>query len=606
MTSHRTDPATASPSTSPDRVPRPPGPFRRALRENNARIGLIIFGLIVLVAIFAPVIAPYDPQERLRTADGELARLLPPQKGYWLGTTNFGRDILSQLIVGTRRTLSVGAIAAFMAVFIGTNVGLIAGFRGGRIDNLLMRTTDAAYALPFLPFAIVLVGIVGRTDLILIAVIGLLFWRTTARVIRSQVLTTKERTFVKAAIAGGASPRRVLYAHIAPNVLALALVYGMLLIAEAVMAEASLSFLGFAPPDSLSWGTIMFDAFTSQRMRQAWWWPMFPGLALMIFMYSVYSVGRGFQRALRQMDSPNLGRSARRARRASGRKGPGTVADGSRSDHLVVVENLAVTYQPRTPEEDPVTAVKDISFRLDAGEMLGIVGESGSGKTTAVRALLRLLPETAEVSGGLWFEGRDLYRTGDSELRSLRWEHLAFVPQSAMNSLNPVQRVESQIIEAIRVHRAVSRDQARTMCASALQQVGINPARGKLYPHQYSGGMRQRALIAMAKILEPTLLVADEPTTGLDVVVQDQIMADLERVREELGTAIIIVSHDLALVSETCSSLIVMKDGDVVETGATRRIVSNPRDPYTRVLLESAHGSAAVGKGTADGSIPSG
>ena len=590
-------------SESPDRLTRRPNPIREALRDNSVRVGLVIFGLIVMVAIFAPLIAPYDPQERLRTADGEIARLLPPQWDHWMGTTNFGRDIFSQVIVGTRRTISVGAAAAFMAVFIGTNIGLFAGFRGGRVDNLLMRMTDAAYALPFLPFAIVLVGIFGRTDLILVAVIGLLFWRTTARVIRSQVLTTKERTFVKAAIAGGASPRRVLYAHIAPNVVALALVYAMLLIAEAVMAEASLSFLGFAPPDSLSWGTIMFDAFTSQRMRQAWWWPMFPGLALMIFMYSVYQVGRGLQRALKQMDTPEIGTSARIYRRAPERRTP-TDADRIRSDQLVVVDNLAVTYRPRTPGEDRVRAVKGISFRLDSGQMLGIVGESGSGKTTAVRALLRLLPASADVSGGMWFEGRDLYGIGDHELRSLRWEHLAFVPQSAMNSLDPVQRVENQIIEAIRVHRKVTRREAREMCATALQQVGINPARGRHYPHQYSGGMRQRALIAMAKVLQPTLLVADEPTTGLDVVVQDQIMADLERVREELGTAIIIVSHDLALVSESCSSLIVMKEGDVVEAGPTGRVVSDPRDPYTRLLLGSAHGASAPTPPVPNGSGP--
>jgi ABC-type dipeptide/oligopeptide/nickel transport system permease subunit/ABC-type dipeptide/oligopeptide/nickel transport system ATPase component len=590
---------------SPSGVNRRPSPIRRALRDKSVRIGLIILGVIVLVSIFGPAIAPYDPQERLRTADGELARLLPPQWDYWMGTTNFGRDIFSQLIVGTRRTIAVGAVAAFMAVFIGTNVGLIAGFVGGRVDNVLMRLTDAAYSLPFLPFAIVLVGILGRSDTILVAVIGLLFWRTTARVIRSQVLTTKERTFVKAAIAGGASRRRVLYAHIAPNVLALAMVYGMLLIAEAVMAEASLSFLGFAPPDSLSWGTIMFDAFTSQRLRQAWWWPLFPGLALMVFMYSVYLVGRGFQRALKDTDSSAIGMSARSDRLALKRRAaPPDVIDAA--DHLVTVEQLAAVYQPRTAEEEPIHAVKGISFRLDAGEMLGIVGESGSGKTTAVRALLRLLPTTAEVSGGMWFEGHDLYGIDDRELRSMRWEQLAFVPQSAMNSLNPVQRIETQIVEAIRVHRDVSRKEARDMCAAALHQVGINPSRSRAYPHQYSGGMRQRALIAMAKVLEPTLLVADEPTTGLDVVVQDQIMADLERVRDELGTAIIIVSHDLALVSETCSSLIVMKDGVVVEAGPTDEVVSDPQHSYTRMLLASAHGSSAPQGGTSSGITPNG
>lgn len=567
-------------------------PLRVALRNRSVLVGAIAIGLFVVLAIFGPSIAPFDPQERLRGADGELLRLLPPSLEHWMGTTNFGRDILSQVIVGTRRTLTVGFTAAFMAAFIGTNIGLIAGYRGGRVDNVLMRLTDAAYALPFLPFAIVLVGIAGRSDLILVVAIGSLFWRTTARVVRSQVLSVKERMFVKAALVGGASRRRILYTHIAPNIVPIVLLFAMLLTAEGVMAEAAMSFLGFSPPESLSWGTVMFDAFTSQRLREAWWWPTFPGLALMTFIYSVSLVGRGLGAVFNpHAESPRSAMWTRVRSRDFSTPGTEVSTTDVGQKHLVSVEDLEVTYLPVSQDEDAVKAVKGVSFWLDPGEMLGIVGESGSGKTTAVRALLRLLGPSADIRGSMRFEGRDLRVISDMEFQSLRWEQIAFVPQSAMNSLNPVQSIETQIVEAIRAHRSVTKAEAREMCANALRDVGINPGRSGDYPHQYSGGMRQRALIAMAMVLQPTLLVADEPTTGLDVIVQDQIMETLERVCKKDGTAVIIVSHDLALVSETCSKLIVMTDGIAVDSGPTTQVVSHPKHPYTRMLLNSAHGS---------------
>jgi peptide/nickel transport system permease protein len=271
---------------------------RAVFSDRSTRAGVLIIVGFVMLAVLAPVAAPYPPLERIYEAGGGLARLEPPSWQHPFGTTNYGRDVLSQVIWGSQRTMSIGVAAAFVTVFLGTNIGLLAGYVGGRTDELLMRLTDAVYAVPFLPFAIVLVAVLGRNSTVLILAIAILFWRTTARVVRSQTLVLKQRSYVRAAMTGGATQRRVMYVHILPNVIPLALLYGMLLTAEAVMAEASLSFLGFAPPNALSWGTIMFDAFTSQELRTAWWWTLFPGLAIMLFVLAISLIGRGYERRL--------------------------------------------------------------------------------------------------------------------------------------------------------------------------------------------------------------------------------------------------------------------------------------------------------------------
>jgi len=290
------------PVTQTSPPPEGTGGIRAGMRsifsDRSTRAGAVIILAFVTLALLAPLVAPYSPLEPSYRPDGGLARLEPPSWQHPFGTTNYGRDVLSQVIWGAQRTMSIGVAAAFVTVFLGTNIGLIAGYLGGRTDELLMRLTDAVYAVPFLPFAIVLIAVLGRNTLVLILAISLLFWRTTARVVRSQTLVLKERSYVRAAMTGGASQRRVMYVHIMPNVTPLALLYGMLLTAEAVMAEASLSFLGFAPPNALSWGTVMFDAFTSQELRTAWWWTLFPGLAIMLFVLAISLVGRGYERRL--------------------------------------------------------------------------------------------------------------------------------------------------------------------------------------------------------------------------------------------------------------------------------------------------------------------
>lgn len=259
------------------------------------RLGLVGIALFVVLAAFAPLIAPYEPYEEIFRPDGELAYLELPSLAHPFGTTLLGRDVFSQVIWGTRRTLIIALAAAFGAAFVGTNVGLIAGYYGGITDTMLMRLTDIAYGVPFIPFAMIAILMLGRGDMILIVVIASILWRTTSRVIRSQVLTLKERPFVAAARSMGASSTRIIYRHIAPNVLPLSFLYTLIIAGDAVLVEASLSFLGLGNPNTISWGQILFYCFSSQRMRTAWWWSLFPGMAVVLLVLSAFFIGRSYE-----------------------------------------------------------------------------------------------------------------------------------------------------------------------------------------------------------------------------------------------------------------------------------------------------------------------
>jgi peptide/nickel transport system ATP-binding protein len=235
----------------------------------------------------------------------------------------------------------------------------------------------------------------------------------------------------------------------------------------------------------------------------------------------------------------------------------------------------------------PVHAVSDVSFTISRGEVLGLVGESGSGKSTVAHAILRVLPPSARLSGAVRFRGQNVLTLSGAGLRKYRWEGVSLVMQGAMNALNPVLTIENQIVDVIRAHRHVSRREARSSVPELLELVGIDPARRGSYPHELSGGMRQRCVIAIALALQPDLVVMDEPTTALDVVVQRSIMDEVDRLREQLGFSVLLISHDLDLVAERASQLAIMYAGRLVETGPARQVVTNPRHPYTEALLAS-------------------
>jgi len=267
-------------------------------RTPGGAFSLAVLTVYLLVAVFAPLVAPYGPFDIVRDAGGHVVRLSPPSLANWFGTTNWGMDVLSQVIWGTRVALLVGLISAVASAFFGTAVGLVAGYFGGLIDDILMRATDIAFALPFLPFAMVVISMARPSLGLVIALIVAFMWRMTARVIRAQVLSLRTRTFVRAAKASGASPFRIVVRHILPNVLPLSFLYVAVGVQSGVMLEAALSFLGFGDPNQQSWGYILNAAFKAGAMRTAWWWVLPPSIALALLVTSVFMITRAYEEEL--------------------------------------------------------------------------------------------------------------------------------------------------------------------------------------------------------------------------------------------------------------------------------------------------------------------
>ncbi|MBL8119563.1 MAG: ABC transporter permease [Anaerolineae bacterium] len=269
--------------------------FREILRDGPGTIGLIILLVFFFIAAFGDSLTPYGPNDLQYLEDGSLARGEPPSARYWFGTTTAGRDVFSQTLSGARVAVVVGFLSAIVTVFIGSNVALWAGYSGGKLDEFLMGLVDITYGIPFLPFAIVLVSLLGTSIWNVILIISLLFWRSTARVIRAQVLSLKQRPFIWSARAAGAKPAYIIYRHILPNVLPLILLYTALAVSTGVLTEAGLSFLGFGDPRFPSWGTMLNDAFRAGAARRAWWWIVPPGACIALFVTASYMVGRAFE-----------------------------------------------------------------------------------------------------------------------------------------------------------------------------------------------------------------------------------------------------------------------------------------------------------------------
>jgi peptide/nickel transport system permease protein len=271
----------------------------RSVRDPYALVGFLIYATLVVVAILADRIAPYDPTEILFAPDGQLAASLPPGADHLLGTTNLGRDVFSQLVLGTRPSLFVGLTAAFAVATIGTLVGLVAGYLGGAVDRTLMRLADLVLGLPFLPFVIVLVSLLGPSLRNIVLAVAMLLWPNAARVIRSQVMSLAQRQFVEAARVTGASELRIMLVHIAPNILPLSFLYGSIAVGWAILTQASISFLGFGQSDVVSWGTMLQDAYASQALdREQYFWFVPPGICIVLVVLAGFLISRGYEELL--------------------------------------------------------------------------------------------------------------------------------------------------------------------------------------------------------------------------------------------------------------------------------------------------------------------
>jgi peptide/nickel transport system permease protein len=269
--------------------------YRIIVSNRLSATGLIFIVFFLLIAIFAPWIAPNDPWEMMYDSNGEFASLRSPSWEFWLGTTHLGYDLFSQLILATRTTLLIGSISGGISILIGANIGLIAGYYGGKIDEFLMRFTDILYGMPFLPFIIVLISLFGRRLEFIILAIVLIIWRTSARVIRAQTISIKQRQFIVAAKARGCSDFRIIYRHILPNVLPLLLLYAAFNIAWSIITEASASFLGFGDGETISWGGMLYELWLSGKTRVAWWWFAAPSICIVLLVISLVLVSRAYE-----------------------------------------------------------------------------------------------------------------------------------------------------------------------------------------------------------------------------------------------------------------------------------------------------------------------
>lgn len=547
-------------------------------------VGFCMLSAIILVALFAPIIAPYDPYSPQDVSVEDIYQ--PPSPEHPLGTDDAGKDELSLFLYGSRVSLIVGFFASFIALAIGGTIGISAGFFGGRTENVLMRFNDIMLVIPDLALMVVIIALTKPSLWNIIFVIGLLGWTFTSRIVRSQTLAVKSKKYVLRARAIGAGNRHIITRHILPLVLPLLVVNAVLVISVSILNESALSFLGLGDPTKVSWGQMLNYAFERGAMSAgAWWALVVPGFGIVWVVLALTLLGQGLEQVFNpRLESHNLSKAP--ASRDETGKLPIAAVERI-SAPLLNVNNLSVDY--KISDTSRARAVDQVSFTLRKGEMLGLVGESGCGKTTLMLAMLRLLPATGSIATGtIDFNGRNLLSFSEEEMMEIRWKRIAFIFQGAMNALNPVRTIGDQIAEAIAQHNnAITRDQMNSRVGELLDLVGISHERAQEYPHQYSGGMRQRAMIAMALACDPEVVIADEPTTALDVMIQAQILELLTSLQEKLGLSIILVTHDLGVVAEMCDTVLVMYGGVVAEYAPVDKVYNSPGHPYTRELIHA-------------------
>ncbi len=548
------------------------------LRNRLAALGAVVLLLVILLCLLAPLLPIANPD-----LTDPANRLIPPfTDGYLLGTDHLGRDLLSRLIWGTQLSLAVGISAAFLAAVIGSAIGLMAGFLGGRTDSLVMRGVDMLMAFPYILLALAIVAVLGPgllNALIAVAVVNIPFF---ARNIRGVTLSIAGREFVDAARLAGMSRLQIVCSEILPNVLPVIVITMSTTVGWMILETAGLSFLGLgSQPPQADLGSMLGEG--RKVLINAPHASIVPGVMIFLIVMSVNLLGDGIRDAL----DPRLRSGALSRPQAVTRierKAPEPEIEGR---GLLSVQGLETQFQvgPRT-----YRAVGGVSVEVAAGECLGIIGESGSGKSVTALSLLGLVasPPGVITGGSVLIEGKDSLSMSREELRRLRGGRVAYIFQDPLSTLHPLIRVGDQMVEAIRAHRPVSREAARKEAVALLSQVRIPnaDARARAYPHELSGGMRQRVGIALALVNDPDLIIADEPTTALDVTVQAQILALLDSLRRERNLALVFITHDFGVVAQLCDRVAVMYAGRIVETGPAQAVLETPRHPYTRRLID--------------------
>jgi oligopeptide/dipeptide ABC transporter ATP-binding protein len=581
----------------------------RGLLVPKVLFGLAIVVFFLLLAFAGPLLDHTSPDTT------SAVTLRPPSLSHWLGTTQQGQDVLAQVIYGARISMEVGLGAGVLTTVWSVLVGLTGGYIAGVGSEVLSMFSNVFLVIPSLPLVVILAAYLPNSGSFgVILVITATGWAWGARVLRAQTLSLRRRDFVEAARATGESSFKIMLYDILPNELAIIAATFLASVVGAILTEASIAFLGLSNVTQWSWGTILYWAQVSgAELARAWWWFVPPGLCIALVGTGLAFINFGIDDVinprLRSASQHGAGLALPRRRRwlrllskgpaaapaeARAETAPAVTAehDGNERVPVLALRHLSVEYGGGASA--PVRAVNDVTLTLHRGEVLGIAGESGSGKSTLARAVTRLLRPPAAITGGeLLYTSRsgqqvDMTALTDAELRKFRWEEISIVFQSAMNALNPILKLGAQMDDVLRAHRpGMKKVERAARTRELLQLVGISPDRAGAYPHELSGGMRQRAMIAMGLALDPEIIVMDEPTTALDVVIQRQVIETIGRLKDRLGFSVIFITHDLSLLIELCDTIAIMYAGQIVELAPAGQLYRHPQHPYSQGLLGS-------------------
>ena len=586
----------------------------------GARISLVVLTLIMLIAALANFIAPHDPLEIFTARQA-------PDAEFIFGTDDKGRDVLSRMMYGARYSLVIGLGATAFALVCGSIIGALAAVSRKWVSEVIMRVLDVVMSFPGIALAATFVVVFGTNIPSLIFAIGFLYIPQIARIVRANIVSEYNQDYVRAVVVSGARAPWILMKHVVRNCIAPVMVFTIVLVADAIVFEASLAFISAGIPEPTpTWGNILADA-RGGVLSGRWWQALFPGLAIMITVLCLNILSEGMtdamaaapKAAIKPSDSnlnsdreadklvanPVLAYEAQ-AESLAQRLAALKEIENKRTDRfeahtdaepILEVKNLCIKF----PRHGDVNVVDNVSFKVRPHQTMGLVGESGCGKSITSLTIMGLLDPKAEVSGEIIYDGKNLLSMTEKEKNTLRGREIAMIYQDALSSLNPSMLIRAQM------KQLTKRGGTRT-AEELLELVGLDPKRTlDSYPHELSGGQRQRVLIAMALTRDPKVIIADEPTTALDVTVQKQVVDLLNKLQAELGFAMVFVSHDLALVAEVANSITVMYAGQIVEQGSVHDILTNPIHEYTRGLLGSVL-SIEAGSGRlhqVPGSVPS-
>ncbi|MDY6214301.1 MAG: dipeptide/oligopeptide/nickel ABC transporter permease/ATP-binding protein [Schaalia hyovaginalis] len=616
-----------------DKVTRPGSRFTRiSAMSLGSKISILVLALVILVSFLAPVISPYSPEEIFTKWEA-------PSAAHLFGTDHIGRDILARVLYGGRYSMLIGLFSMLIALLFGAIIGSIAAVVRKSLAELIMRILDVIMAVPGIAMAAVTVLVFGRAlqssgntiglVAVIIASIAFVYIPQLARIVRANVMAAYGEDYVRAVVVSGARAPWILVKHVMRNTAAPVLVFATVLVADAIILEASLTFIGSGLPATMvpTWGNVLSEASSNLSvMLGKWWTAFFPGMFITATVLCLNILSEGITDAMvaapkgpavaqvssdseREADRLLLDPRRAHAEQAESlqasldalesveEKRDDRFAPASEAAPLLEVENLSI----RFPNHGEVDVVDRVSFAVKPGETMGLVGESGCGKSITALSIMGLISPKAKLAGEILYQGRNLLEMKPEERQGLLGNEMAMIYQDALSSLNPAMLIKAQM------KQLTSRGGTRS-AEELLELVGLDPKRTlESYPHELSGGQRQRVLIAMALTRDPKLIIADEPTTALDVTVQKQVIALLNDLREKLGFAMIFVSHDIALVAEVAHSITVMYAGQVVEQGPTSELLMNPTHEYTRGLLGAVL-SIEAGKGRlhqVPGAVPS-